>query len=94
MKKVIILGGAGFIGLNIAKYLIAKKNYKITIADNLSRGKMDSYLEEIISYENVDFIEGDFTKKSSLKVSIPIMIIVTCLHQLWESIIHLRFLVR
>ena len=55
---------------------------------------MDSYLEEIISYENVDFIEGDFTKKSSLIVSIPIMIIVTCLHQLWESIIHLRFLVR
>ena len=39
MKKVIILGGAGFIGLNIAKYLIANKNYKITIADNLSRGK-------------------------------------------------------
>ena len=67
MKKVIILGGAGFIGLNIAKYLIAKKNYKITIADNLSRGKMDSYLEKIISYENVDFIEGDFTKKSSFK---------------------------
>ena len=24
MKKVIILGGAGFIGLNVAKYLIAK----------------------------------------------------------------------
>ena len=44
MKKVIILGGAGFIGLNVAKYLIAKGNYKITIADNLARGKMDSYL--------------------------------------------------
>ena len=29
MKKVIILGGAGFIGLNIAKYLIANKNIKL-----------------------------------------------------------------
>ena len=33
MKKVIILGGAGFIGLNIARYLIKNRNYKITIAD-------------------------------------------------------------
>ncbi len=65
MKKVIILGGAGFIGLNIVKYLIAQRNYKITIADNLSRGKMDSYLKEIIANENVNFVEGDFTKQSS-----------------------------
>ena len=65
MKKVIIIGGAGFIGLNIAKYLTANRKYKITIADNLSRGKMDSYLEEIIANENIDFIEGDFTKKSA-----------------------------
>ena len=52
MKKVIILGGAGFIGLNIARYLIKNRNYKITIADNLSRGKMDSYMKEILSNEN------------------------------------------
>lgn len=67
MEKVIILGGAGFIGLNIAKYLIEKTSYKITIADNLSRGKMDSYLKEIIANDNVDFIEGDFTKESTFK---------------------------
>ena len=65
MKKVIILGGAGFIGLNIARYLIKNRNYKITIADNLSRGKMDSYMKEILSNENVNFIEGDFTKESA-----------------------------
>ena len=67
MKKVIILGGAGFIGLNIAKYLVEKRSYEITIADNLSRGKMDSYLKEIIANEKVDFIEGDFTKESTFK---------------------------
>ena len=65
MKKVIILGGAGFIGLNIARYLIKNRNYKITIADNLSRGKMDSYMKEILINKNVNFIEGDFTKESS-----------------------------
>lgn len=62
MKKVLILGGAGFIGLNIAKYLKKNRDYKITIADNLSRGKMDSYLSELIeSDKNINFIEGDFT---------------------------------
>ena len=65
MKKVIILGGAGFIGLNIARYLIKNRNYKNTIADNLSRGKMDSYMKEILINEDVNFIEGDFTKESS-----------------------------
>ena len=84
MKKVIIIGGAGFIGLNIAKYLIANRKYKITIADNLSRGKMDSYLEEIISNENIDFIEGDLQKNLFLRISTMITIIATCLRQLLE----------
>ena len=39
VKKVLILGGAGFIGFNLAKSLQKRKNYNITIADNLSRGK-------------------------------------------------------
>ena len=33
MKKVLILGGGGFIGYNIANYLILKKDYQITLAD-------------------------------------------------------------
>jgi len=61
MKKAIILGGAGFIGINIAKYLLKNRDYHVTIADNLSRGKMDKYLSDIISDENVTFVEGDFT---------------------------------
>ena len=34
MKKVLLLGGAGFIGFNIAKYLAERGDYKISIADN------------------------------------------------------------
>ena len=62
MKKVLILGGAGFIGFNIANYLSSNKEYQITIADNFSRGKNDAYLEELLSKDNVFLIEGDFTK--------------------------------
>ena len=35
-KKLIITGGAGFIGCHAAKYF-AKKGYSIIIIDNLSR---------------------------------------------------------
>ena len=37
-KKVLILGGGGFIGVNIARTLLRKGNYEVTLVDNFSRG--------------------------------------------------------
>ena len=81
MKKVLILGGAGFIGINVAKTVTKKNNYKVTIADNLSRGKLDSYLTELLKNKNLDLVEGDFTKMKLLIFWIKTMIIVICWHQ-------------
>jgi len=67
MKKVLILGGAGFIGFNIAKSLQKDSQNRITIADNLSRGKMDDSLSNLLLNDNVDFVEGDFTIASEFK---------------------------
>jgi UDP-glucose 4-epimerase len=67
MKKVLIMGGAGFIGFNIARKLQKRKNYSITIADNLSRGQMDNHLSELLKNENVNFIEGDFTNEDAFQ---------------------------
>ena len=39
MKRVLITGGAGFIGFHLAKHLV-NKNYQIDLIDNLSRGKI------------------------------------------------------
>ena len=39
--KVIILGGAGFIGSHLADFLL-KKKYKITVIDNLSTGRINN----------------------------------------------------
>ena len=38
MKKVIITGGAGFIGTSLVKALLDKKKKKILIIDDLSTG--------------------------------------------------------
>ena len=42
MTKILIVGGAGFIGFALAKRLSKKLNNKITILDNLSRGQLDN----------------------------------------------------
>ena len=36
MKKILITGGAGFIGINSARYFL-KKNFNVIILDNFSR---------------------------------------------------------
>jgi UDP-glucose 4-epimerase len=41
MKKILITGGAGFIGSGIAEKLLADKTNEVVIVDNLSTGNMD-----------------------------------------------------
>lgn len=66
-KKCLVLGGAGFIGMNIVKQLSKRKNYKITIADNFSRGKNDEYLKSIVEKHKIKVISGDFTNPKTFK---------------------------
>ena len=61
MSKVLITGGAGFIGFSLAKKLSENKNNNITIVDNLWRGKMDAELQMLLGQQNVRFIQGDLT---------------------------------
>jgi len=40
MAKILVTGGAGFIGSKLVSYLL-KENYSVTVIDDLSRGKLD-----------------------------------------------------
>ena len=37
-NKILITGGAGYVGQNLVRYFL-NKNYKITVIDNLSTSK-------------------------------------------------------
>jgi len=54
-KKVLVTGGAGFIGSNLVHYLI-ENNYEVIVVDNLLTGHL-SNLDS--SYDNLNFIKGD-----------------------------------
>jgi UDP-glucose 4-epimerase len=56
--KVLVTGGAGFIGSNIVDGFI-EKGYDVVIVDNLSTGK-ESYLNEKATFYNVDICSQDF----------------------------------
>lgn len=60
-KKVLILGGAGFIGFNIAKWLSANKDYQLTIADNFMKKNRDEEFDACISKYGIKVIEDDFS---------------------------------
>ncbi len=60
-KKVLLLGGAGFIGFNITKFLAENRDYSLTIADNFARGKQDELFTELVAKHNIKVIAGDYT---------------------------------
>ncbi len=59
-KSVLITGGAGFIGSNIAEYLMMHGVKKIRVLDNLSNGFRKN-IEPFLSHPSFEFIEGDIT---------------------------------
>lgn len=59
MATYLITGGAGFIGSNIAKALVAKGE-KVKILDNFNTGKRENIAEFI---DDVEVIDGDFTNE-------------------------------
>lgn len=66
-KKVLITGGAGFIGSNLAFQLV-NKGYKVRVMDNLSEqihGTHSELLESII--DKVEFIRGDVRNRDDWK---------------------------
>lgn len=64
----LITGGAGFIGLNVVKSILKKKNVnKIYILDNLSRASFDDELKEVIKNKKIIFIRGGIDKINNIK---------------------------
>jgi UDP-glucose 4-epimerase len=67
MSKVLITGGAGFIGFHLAKKLSVDSSNTICIADNLKRGRTDEDFNQLLLKPNVEFCNVDLTNVDSMK---------------------------
>ena len=67
MKSVLITGGSGFIGLHLAKFLL-KKNYRVHVLDNFSRGTKDYNFKKILLNKSFKLYEKDLISKKSINI--------------------------
>ncbi|ALS37364.1 UDP-glucose 4-epimerase [Enterococcus rotai] len=58
MSKILITGGAGFIGSTLANYY--SKNHSVVVVDDLSMGKQENLIES----KNITFIQGSVTDRN------------------------------
>jgi UDP-glucose 4-epimerase len=63
--KVIVTGGAGFVGSHLVEYLISKKHYPIII-DNLKSGKYNN-IKQFVTKKQADFHKIDIRNLEKLK---------------------------
>ena len=75
-KTFLVTGGTGFIGRNIVSLLL-KKNYKILVLDDGSRG-----IFNITNNKNIKYIKGDIREKKLLN---------KCLKKV-DAVIHLAYI--
>ena len=59
MERVLVTGGAGFIGSNFVKMLLADRKYEVVILDKLTyAGNLDNFSEEIKHDPRFQFINS------------------------------------
>ncbi len=65
MSRVLITGGAGFIGLHLARKLL-DEDLRVDLVDDFSRGRRDAELEALNRHDRVTLIARDLTRDDSL----------------------------
>ena len=61
-KRVLILGGGGFIGFGLTKFLTEHRDYDLTVADDFSSNGRDDEFDAYCAQHHVRVIEGDLSQ--------------------------------
>lgn len=67
-KKILVTGGAGFIGSNLCEVLLKKGN-QVVCVDNFSTGKKENIFP-LLEHPNFKFIQGDIRNLSDCKKAV------------------------
>lgn len=82
---VLITGGAGFIGSNFIKHILAKTNISVINLDKLTYAGELSYLKDVESHPNYIFVKGDICDTDLLQEMFAKYNITAVIHFAAES---------
>jgi len=68
LEKILVTGGAGFIGSHIVDRLLAN-GFEVSILDNLSSGNKEN-IQQHLSKKNLHFIKGDIRDAKTVKQAV------------------------
>ncbi|MFB6340635.1 SDR family oxidoreductase [Saccharicrinis sp. FJH62] len=66
--KILVTGGAGFIGSNLCEYFLLK-GHNVVCLDNLSTGKQEN-IDELKQYNKFTFVKGDISDFEDCKKAV------------------------
>src|SRR5438874_365574 len=81
-KRIIVIGGAGFIGSHIVEQLLTESIREVVVFDSLTRGSRDN-LSSALKDPRIELIEGDVTHTDVLDAAIKGADAVVHLAALW-----------
>jgi UDP-glucose 4-epimerase len=65
LRRILVTGGAGFIGSSLVNVLMVSRNYHVTVLDNLSRGSKENISSWLVS-PNFKFVLADLLDDSNI----------------------------
>jgi UDP-N-acetylglucosamine/UDP-N-acetylgalactosamine 4-epimerase len=75
--RVLVTGGAGFIGSNIVETLLKQGVSNVRILDNLATGKMENIQPLLDAYENVEFMYGSISDLETCRKAVKDIDVIT-----------------
>lgn len=82
--KVLVTGGAGYIGSHVVRMLV-KKQFQVVVIDNLSRGHIES-IPEGVGFEQIDLLDADSLNSAIKKNKIDAVIHFAAFAYVGESV--------
>ncbi|HEY2294822.1 MAG TPA: GDP-mannose 4,6-dehydratase, partial [Thermoanaerobaculia bacterium] len=67
METILVTGGAGFIGCNFARLLLAETDARVVVLDKLTYAGSLENLADLLDDSRLDFVEGDIADRRAVR---------------------------